>query len=156
MAHVVESSLSNYISLHNRYYMKSTSLVSVFLLMGLVISACDDHATDDKTSGQIGKSMVSPGSPFKVESMVPDVTVAGNGFNRQPGGTSAISIVVTGEFSKDNLDLYFGNTKITNFNREGINLTDDLIAKPGKYPIIFKVRSTGESIPVGTFRVISP
>jgi hypothetical protein len=68
------------------------SRIAVVAIAVLSLIACSDAKTP-ASQGAVQSLGASPGSPPRIDSIVPAEARAGIAFNRQPDGTAAISVV---------------------------------------------------------------
>lgn len=136
----------------NPKFMLFATLISGTVLM----AACSDDSSKQPAVD------VSPASStaqeIKVTKWGPHGTVAGKGFSVQPNGDSAIWFEFTGPGSAANLEVWFGDQKlsgvaITPGQGGSAQIPAALISSPKKVPVYLLNTADGKKYEVGSFEI---
>ena len=95
---------------------------------------------------------------IKVTNWAPQSTIEGQGFMVQPGGDSAIWFEFTGQGNANNIEVWFGDQKLTGVailpNKGGsAQIPPKLYASPKEIPVYLVNTASGKKIGIGTFVV---
>src|SRR5659263_41655 len=126
---------------------------SLFLTYGMFLVALLVGCLDKKPAAQPSVDNISQAESqqVKVTEWNPHTAVAGQGFNLQRDGDSAIWIRGSIVGDSSTYTAMFGDTKISNVAVSENKLVSfqvhkSLTANPGKYPIILIVKASGQRI----------
>jgi len=136
---------------------KSLMQISVAIVVGSMIGGCSDNS-------EAPKQEISTTPPaqqveeIKVIKWGPQGTVAGKGFSVQSNGDSAIWFEFSGPGHAQNLEVWFGDQKLSGVaiipgKGGSAQIPPTLLDAPKKVPVYLVYKVSGKKIEIGIFEI---
>lgn len=125
----------------------------------LLLSGCSDNSEAPKQSAAVTPTAQQT-QEIKVTNWGPRGTVAGKGFAVQPNGDSALWFEFSGPGNANNLEVWFGDQKLSgvaiNPGKAGsAQITKEQLATPKTVPVYLVHTLSGKKIDLGIFEISS-
>jgi hypothetical protein len=137
--------------------MKKILLLSVFVFTLLALGCQPDVTPNNTASNNTTSNNTASAKTLKVLSWGPDQAKVGEIPNKQPNGKMGIWIQVDTTVGLGDMQVTFAGHPVTTAEQPKLvtaGVPPEDIATPGDKTIELKLLSTGEVIPIGTFKVV--
>lgn len=136
------------------YYMLQKKYI--FILTVFLLGACSDNR--DRVSAADTTVQRTVSGDVKIGAWGPQAIKLGQGFNQQANGNSAFWFEQRGIFGPNDVEVWIDKSRLDNLiikpDMMGtVEVSPELIKKPGKYLVYLVILSDGKKINIGEFEV---
>jgi len=130
----------------------------VVILLGILgVTACSDEGKNQVGIGTKATAVEQSAQQITIQKWGPHGTIAGQGFLVQKNGDSALWIEFSGPGNANNLEIWFGDTKLASAIEPGRGgsgqIPPALLSEPKSVPIYILDKTSGKKTEVGIFEI---